>query len=292
MTRGKEDRILLVTKAIQEHIPHKPDMLLILGSGLGGLVESLREPVSIPYKNLPDFPITTVEGHEGQLVGGYLGNKYVIAMRGRFHYYEGYKMEELVFPIQAIRRLGAETLIVTNAAGIVNRDYKPGELMLIEDHINMTGRNPLRGPNDDEFGPRFPDMTEAYDRELRMLAKKCAVEQGILLHAGIYVGTPGPSYETPAEIRMIRYLGGDAVGMSTVPEVIVANHCGMRVLGISCLTNYGAGMREERLNHEDSMAVSAKSGTNFTRLLLAIVEKSEKQKKEAKAKAKKAFQQQ
>jgi purine-nucleoside phosphorylase len=227
------------------------------------------------YAEIPNFPTTSVEGHEGKLVYGVLGGKRVLAMQGRFHYYEGWSFEQLTFPLRVYSLLGIETLVVTNSAGGINPDYRPGHLMLIRDHINLMGSNPLRGPNLEEFGTRFPDMSEAYDRGLRRLALECAEEMSFHLHIGVYSGMPGPSYETPAEIRMLRRLGADAVGMSTVPEVIVANHCGMRVLGISCITNMAAGMTEEKLSHDEVEENASKARGRFISLVQAILDRME-----------------
>ena len=220
---------------------------------------------------MPNFPISTVEGHEGRLVIGTLQGKTVVAMQGRFHYYEGYKMEEVTFPIRVMKLLGVKTLIVTNAAGAVNTSFKPGDLMIITDHINLSGNNPLIGKNLDLFGPRFPDMSNAYNKELRKIAKNVANSINIDIKEGVYAMMSGPTYETPAEIKMIRTLGGDAVGMSTVPEVIVANHCGMKVVGISCITNMAAGILEQPLNHEEVIETSNQVKNNFIKLMETLV---------------------
>ena len=220
---------------------------------------------------MPNFPISTVEGHEGRLVIGTLQGKTVVAMQGRFHYYEGYKMEEVTFPIRVMKLLGVKTLIVTNAAGAVNTSFKPGDLMIITDHINLSGNNPLIGKNLDLFGPRFPDMSNAYNKELRKIAKNVANSINIDIKEGVYAMMSGPTYETPAEIKMIRILGGDAVGMSTVPEVIVANHCGIKVVGISCLTNMAAGILEQPLNHEEVIETSNKVKNNFITLMKTLI---------------------
>ncbi len=218
----------------------QPLIGIILGSGLSALADAVEDPVSIDYQDIPHFPVSTILGHKGRLVLGMLQGLPVAVMQGRVHYYEGYSMQQVTLPVRVLRHLGVETLVVTNAAGGLNKAFSSGDLMLITDHINlvgMTGANPLRGPNDDELGPRFPDMSKAYDRDLRRLALAVASEAGLPLHQGVYVGLTGPTYETPADIRFLRLIGADAVGMSTVPEVIVARHGGMRVLGVSGISN-------------------------------------------------------
>ena len=247
---------------IQSKLKVTPEIGLILGSGLGILAEEIEDAVAIPYSEIPNFPVSTVHGHAGQLVIGQLSGKTVIAMQGRFHHYEGYTMDKVTFPVRVMKLLGVEKLIVTNAAGGVNKDFTPGDLMLITDHINMMG-NPLIGANDERFGPRFPDMSTAYDKEFQQLARTVAADLNIKIQEGVYLGLTGPTYETPAEIRMIRALGGDAVGMSTVPEVIVANHSSMRVLGISCITNMAAGILDQPLNHEEVIETTEKVKNTF-----------------------------
>jgi len=251
----------------------RPQVGLILGSGLGGLAEEIEDATILPYGDIPHFPQSTVPGHKGRLVIGRLAGAPVVAMQGRFHYYEGYSMEQVVRPVRVMAQLGVKTLIVTNAAGGVNESFSPGDLMLIVDHINLFGTNPLIGPNEEAFGPRFPDMTEAYDKRLRALALQAAEELGIRLQQGVYMGLSGPTYETPAEIRAFRVLGADAVGMSTVPEVIAARHLGLRVLGLSCVTNMAAGILPEPLSHEDVVRVSAEVGPKFSALIKAILAK-------------------
>lgn len=250
---------------IKERIKDTPEIGLILGSGLGVLGEEIEEATIIPYGDIPSFPTSTVQGHAGQLVIGKLSGRTVVAMQGRFHYYEGYTMEKVTFPVRVMKLLGIEKIIVTNAAGGVNENFTPGNLMLITDHINFMGNHPLFGANDDRFGPRFPDMSQAYDREFQAYAKKTAEEIGIELKEGVYMGFSGPTYETPAEVRMARILGGDAVGMSTVPEVIVANHSNIRVLGISCITNMAAGILDQPLNHEEVIETTEKVKSEFLR---------------------------
>jgi purine-nucleoside phosphorylase len=248
-----------------------PKIGLILGSGLGVLADEIENPVKIPYNKIPDFPISTVEGHAGQLVFGLLSGVEVVAMQGRFHFYEGYSMDKVTFPVRVMKELGVEMLIVTNAAGGVNESFSAGDLMIITDHINNMGTNPLIGPNDSKLGVRFPDMSEAYSKELRAAAKEIASRLNIKVQEGVYLGNPGPVYETPAEIRMARVLGGDAVGMSTVPEVIVARHSGMKVLGISCISNMAAGILDQPLTHDEVIETTERVKADFLRYLKEIV---------------------
>ena len=215
----------------------RPHIGVVLGTGLGGLAEKIKSAAVIPYKYIPNFPISTVESHEGRLIFGSLGDKVVVAMQGRFHLYEGYKPREITFPVRVMAAMGVKTLLISNAAGGLDLSYQAGDLMLISDHINLTGQNPLRGANLDEWGPRFPDMTAPYSRELINLARKAADDLDIKIHVGVYVGVTGPSMETAAETRFLRIIGADAVGMSTIPEVIVAVHAGLKVLGLSVITN-------------------------------------------------------
>lgn len=261
-----------VQQLIESRTQVKPTIGLILGSGLGVLADEIRDAVNIPYEEIPHFPVSTVEGHQGQLVIGQLNGKNVVAMQGRFHFYEGYSLEQVTFPIRVMKAMGVQTLIITNASGGINMDYEPGDLMIIKDHLNLTGRNPLIGPNQDAFGVRFPDMSTAYDPEYQELAHKVARENGIDVQEGVYVGLTGPTYETPAEIRMLRILGADAVGMSTVPEVIVACHGGIRVLGISCISNMAAGILPQPLSHSEVMETAEKVKTTFLRLMRGIIE--------------------
>ncbi|MEX2462099.1 MAG: purine-nucleoside phosphorylase [Paenibacillaceae bacterium] len=249
----------------------KPELGLILGSGLGVLAELIEEAVVLPYSNIPHFPVSTVFGHAGELVLGKVGGKNVVLMKGRFHMYEGYSAEEVTFPVRVMKALGIQTLIVTNAAGGVNKSYEVGDLMVISDHINMTSRSPLIGPNDENLGVRFPDMSEAYSRKLRKLAHEVAAKQALKLQEGVYIGLLGPSFETPAEIRMVRLLGADTVGMSTVSEVTVARHCGIEVLGFSCVTNMAAGILDQPLSHEEVMETGERVKPKFLQLLLAII---------------------
>lgn len=256
---------------INEKIHTAPEIGLILGSGLGVLAEEIEQKTIIPYETIPHFPVSTVEGHAGNLVIGMLEGKQVAAMQGRFHYYEGYSLDEVTLPVRVMKEIGVKTLIITNAAGGINEHFSPGDLMLICDHINLTGTNPLIGQNDEALCVRFPDMSHAYSDRLRTLAKQVAEKLNMPLQEGVYVGNSGPSYETPAEIRMMRFLGGDAVGMSTVPEVIVARHAGLEVLGISCISNMAAGILDEPLSHEEVIETTEKVKEKFTRLLKNII---------------------
>lgn len=255
---------------IQSRTNIKPEIGIILGSGLGTMANEI-EGIKIPYSEIPNFCTSTIEGHAGQLVIGYLEGKKVIAMQGRFHFYEGYSMKDVVMPIHVMKKLGIEKLIVTNAAGGVNESFKPGDLMLIKDHINFMGSNPLMGKNLNEFGARFPDMSEAYKKYLIEIAKKKANELGIDIKEGVYVACTGPSYETPAEIRMFRSWGIDVVGMSTAPEVIVANHAGIHVLGLSCVTNMAAGILNQPLCHEEVIETSRRIKKDFVALVKGII---------------------
>ncbi|MBT2693322.1 purine-nucleoside phosphorylase [Bacillus sp. ISL-55] len=256
---------------INDKLKEQPKIGLILGSGLGVLAEDIENQVKIPYNEIPGFPVSTVEGHAGQLVCGQLSGVEVIVMQGRFHYYEGYSMDKVTFPVRVMKELGIAKLIVTNAAGGVNESFEPGDLMIITDHINNMGTNPLIGPNDSRFGVRFPDMSEAYSKNLRGIAKEVADKNKLTIKEGVYVGNPGPVYETPAEVRMIRTMGGDAVGMSTVPEVIVARHSGLEVLGISCISNMAAGILDQPLSHDEVIETTEKVKSSFLLLVNEIV---------------------
>lgn len=256
---------------ILEQIDFKAEIGLILGSGLGVLAEEIEDPVYINYEDLSNFPVSTVEGHTGRFVIGELSGKKVIAMQGRFHYYEGYSVQEISLPIRVMKEIGIKKIILTNAAGGVNKNFSAGEFMLISDHINLIGDNPLRGENLDEYGPRFPDMTEAYSKELIKTAEKSAAENGILIRKGIYAAMAGPTYETPAEIQFLDTIGADAVGMSTVPEVIAARHMGLKVLGISCITNMAAGILPQPLSHEEVVETAERVRPQFIRLMKDIV---------------------
>ena len=244
---------------------------LVLGSGLGDLAEEIKNPVIINYKDIPHFPVSTVAGHAGRLVIGELEGRNVLCMQGRFHFYEGYEMDQVVFPIQVMKMLGVQRLILTNAAGCVNKAWKPGTLMLINDHIKLAPQSPMRGRNEEELGLRFFDMSRAYDPELIKVAKAQAEKLGIPVTEGVYMFFSGPNFETPAEIRAARVLGADAVGMSTVPEVIAAAHCGLRTLGISCMTNMAAGILDQPLGHTEVLETGLRVKGQFSALIRAIV---------------------
>lgn len=265
------DRIKEAVAYIRSRCPLVPEIALVLGSGLSGYVEEIAGAEIIPQSEIPHFPRVDVEGHLGWLVLGNCDDVPVAVLAGRPHYYQGYSMQEVVFPVRVLRWLGARRLIVTNAAGAVNPKLVPGTLMLIEDHINLMGGNPLVGENIAELGPRFPDMSRAYSPRLMHIAEAAARELGFELARGVYAAVVGPSYETPAEIRMLRQLGADAVGMSTVPEVIAANHMGMEVLGISCITNLAAGLAPGRLEHSEVLEATARVRDRFISLLRLVV---------------------
>lgn len=256
---------------LMERIPFHPQVGLVLGSGLGELAERLEGPVMIDYRDIPGFVPSTAPGHKGRLVFGRLAGRQVVCMQGRLHLYEGHALKDIVYPIRVLQALGIQTLLLTNAAGGIRIGFHPGDLMLIADHINFTGQNPLIGPNDQTIGPRFPDMTYTYTPRLRLLAKEVAQELGISLEEGVYLGLTGPSFETPAEIRMFRGWGADAVGMSTVSEVIEAAYLGLPVLAISLITNYAAGMIDEPLSGQEIDAIAQKRSQDLGRLLCAII---------------------
>lgn len=258
---------------LKEKIGVTPKIGIVLGSGLGGLGEKIENAVFADYKDLDGFPVSTAPGHKGRFVAGKLAGKDVICMQGRLHFYEGHEMADILLPVRTLRCLGVETLVLTNAAGGVNTSFSVGDIMLIEDHINFMGKNPLVGQNDDRFGCRFPDMSFAYAPELRALAEESAAETGIDIRKGVYLACSGPSYETPAEIRAFRVLGADAVGMSTVPEVIAANHCGMRVLAFSLISNMAAGILKQPLTEEEVLEAGRKKGAEMQRLICRIIEK-------------------
>jgi purine-nucleoside phosphorylase len=249
-----------------------PAIGVILGSGLGDFGATLQQPAIIPYGQIPHFPVSSVAGHSGKLLLGCIGDIPLAVLSGRVHYYEGYAMEQVVFSTRVLGRLGVKTIIITNASGGINRSFKPGDLMVITDHINLLGSNPLQGPNLDELGVRFPDMSEAYNKELRSLAHRAAESLGFKVQQGVYLAVSGPSYETPAEIEMFHRCGADAVGMSTVPEVIAANHMGMRVLGISCITNMAAGVLPQKLHHAEVLETTARVQRTFAGLLKRIIQ--------------------
>jgi purine-nucleoside phosphorylase len=251
----------------------KPLLGLILGSGLGSYADTLQNKQEFPFEKLPHFPKPTVVGHSGKLIIGETGGVAVAALQGRIHFYEGYSLQEVTYPTRILGILGIRKLIITNAAGGINMKFRPGDLMVITDHLNLMGTNPLIGPNPDELGDRFPDMSDAYDSNMRQITMRVAAQNGIPLQQGIYAGLSGPSYETPAEIRMLRILGADAVGMSTVPEVIVANHMRIPVLGLSCITNMAAGILPQKLTHQEVLVTTEKVREQFAILLSKIVPK-------------------
>lgn len=265
------NKLKKATEHIQSIIREKPYIAIVLGSGLGNLSDAITDKIEIPYDEIPNFPSTTVAGHDGRLIFGVLGGRNVVAMKGRFHYYEGWSMNEVVLPLRTFKLLGVDNLILTNAAGGVNNQFKPGDLMLIKDHLGFFAENPLRGANIEEFGTRFPDMSQIYDKELLDISTDCALKLKIDIRRGIYAYTKGPSFETPAEIRVFRAFGADAVGMSTVPEAIAARHMNMRVLGISCITNMAAGVLNQPLNHEEVIETGKRVSDKFSRLVTEIV---------------------
>ncbi len=250
----------------------KPETGIVLGSGLGDFAKDF-EAVSVAYSEIPLFETSKIEGHAGKLIFAEIQNKKTVIMQGRYHFYEGHPIQRIVYPIKIMKKLGVETLILTNAAGAINKKFEPADLMLITDHINFMGTNPLIGENDESLGPRFPDMSEIYKKELIKLAENCAKELGIKLKKGVYAACTGPSYETAAEIRMLRTFGADAVGMSTVPEAIIANYCAMNVLGISCISNTTAGVKKTPLSHQEVIETALIAKNKFQSLLLKILEK-------------------
>lgn len=256
---------------LRARLPARPDLALVLGSGLGGLADRIEDPVYIPYGQIPHFPVSTAPGHAGRFVFGRLSGRMVLCMQGRFHYYEGHDMVAIALPVRVLKALGCRALVLTNAAGGVNWDFSVGDFMLITDHINFMGANPLRGENDDAIGPRFCDMTHVYTPEFQQTARQVAAQQGITLREGVYLGYMGPSFETPAEIRAFRTLGADAVGMSTVPEAIAASHCGLPVLGVSLITNMAAGMAGKRLSGDEVIEIANQRGPVFQDFIRTVV---------------------
>lgn len=257
---------------LEEKITKTPELGIILGSGLGKLADYVQDKVEILYKEIPHFPTSTVQGHSGKLVIGNLANKYVMVFQGRFHYYEGYEMHEVTYPVRLMQFMGVKGLVVTNAAGGINGSFEPGDLVIISDHINLMGSNPLRGSNISNLGPRFPDLSEAYSPNWRNTALEIMKSQGLKTQQGVYASVSGPSYETPAEIRYLRTIGADLVGMSTTPEVIVANHNQMDVLGISCVTNMAAGILPHKLNHAEVIATADKVEQKFIEFMRSLIE--------------------
>ncbi|HVF57161.1 MAG TPA: purine-nucleoside phosphorylase [Pyrinomonadaceae bacterium] len=258
---------------IRSRVREELRIALVLGSGLGAFADELEDAEAIPYEEIPGFARSTVEGHAGRLVAGKIEGVHVAAMQGRFHFYEGYSLDEVTFPIRVLGSLGVRSLVLTNAAGGLNNAFAQGCLIVISDHLNLMGANPLRGANDARFGPRFPDMTAVYDHEYQETAIREAHAFGLELRRGIYAALSGPSYETPAEIRMLRLIGADAVGMSTVPEAIVARHMGIRVLGLSCITNMAAGVSDQPINHEEVIETGERVRETFAELLRRVIPK-------------------
>ncbi|MBU0519741.1 purine-nucleoside phosphorylase [bacterium] len=258
---------------IRKHTDAAPQIGIILGTGLGGLAKEIDVQTSLDYNEIPHFPVSTVETHAGKLLFGQLGGKSIVAMQGRFHFYEGYSMKQITYPVRVMKALGVETLLISNACGGMNPFYRPGELMIMDDHINLIGDNPLIGVNDDDLGPRFPDMSEPYNRELISLAEQIALEKGIKTQRGVYVAVAGPNLETRAEYRFLRAIGADVVGMSTIPECVAANHAGMRVLGISVITDecYPDALKPAKI--EDIIATAGKAEPNLTYIMKTVVER-------------------
>lgn len=267
-----EKKIQTAAEYIRRRVPFQPKLALVLGSGWNMIVEDMQSPVRIPYREVPGMVASTVVGHAGEWVFGKIGGREICVMSGRIHYYEGHDLKDVTLPVRIMKALGVEVLVLTNAAGAVNVGFQPGDMMALTDHINMTGTNPLIGPNDDALGVRFPDMSKAYDPELREIAKSVAREQKLTLREGVYMWLTGPTYETPAEIRMARALGADAVGMSTVPEVIVARHGGMRVLALSCMTNMAAGVLDQPLTHKEVLDTMDRVRVPYRAFIARLIE--------------------
>jgi purine-nucleoside phosphorylase len=267
------DNIVATVEFIKSKTTSRPTVGVILGSGLGGLIDALKIDTEIHYKDIPHFPVSTVQGHAGNMAFGTLGGKEVVMMAGRFHYYEGYDMEEVTFPVRVMKLLGVETLFLSNAAGGMNPEYNVGDIMLINDHINLFPEHPLRGPNEERFGTRFPDMSEPYSHKLISLAQNISAEQKLKVHTGVYIGLQGPTFETPAEYKWLRIIGGDAVGMSTVPENIVAKHCGMNVFAASIITDLGIIGIVHKISHEEVLAAANAAAPKLATLVSAIIEK-------------------
>ncbi|MEE4287666.1 MAG: purine-nucleoside phosphorylase [Mariniphaga sp.] len=266
------EKIKATASYIEDRIKARPETGIILGTGLGGLVKEIEIIDSIPYTEIPDFPVSTVEGHAGRLIYGKLGNKEVLAMQGRFHYYEGYSMQEVTFPVRVMKYAGVKQLFVSNASGGLNPEWHVGDIVIITDHINFFPEHPLHGKNENELGPRFPDMSKVYDERLRNKAKLIALENNISVKEGIYIGVQGPTFETPAEYKMFRIFGADVVGMSTVPEVIVARHSGLKVFGISIITDSGVPGEIVEISHEEVQEVAMKAEPKMTLILKKLIE--------------------
>jgi purine-nucleoside phosphorylase len=266
------EKIKSTANYISEKTHTKAETGIVLGTGLGGLINEIEIFDTIPYRDIPNFPVSTVDGHAGKLIFGKLGNKEIIAMQGRFHYYEGYNMKEVTFPVRVMRELGVSFLFVSNASGGLNPGYQVGDIMIIKDHINFFPEHPLQGKNFNELGPRFPDMSHVYNLQLREKAKQIANDHHITVKEGVYVGVSGPTFETPAEYLMFRLLGGDAVGMSTVPEVIVAHHSGMKVFGVSIITDSGVPGHIVEISHEEVQQVAKASEPHMTLIIRKLIE--------------------
>ena len=265
------DKIIEASNYIKKNIGNfKPDIGIVLGSGLGALPDDY-DCIKITYSDIPNFQKPSIEGHKGQLCFCEAEGKKLVMMQGRYHFYEGYSMEQITFPIKVLKLLGIKTLILTNAAGAVNKKTSVGDIMLITDHINLMGSNPLIGKNIDEFGVRFPDMSEIYKIELRNKVKKASQMAGVEIKEGVYLAMPGPSYETPAEVKMANIIGADVIGMSTAPEAVVANHCGMDIIGLSCITNYAAGVSDKKLSHDEVIETANKVKLKFKTLIKAVI---------------------
>lgn len=264
------EKIIETANYLKSRMHTQPETAIILGTGLGSLANEITDKYEVMYQDIPNFPISTVEGHSGKLIFGKLGNKDIMAMQGRFHFYEGYSMKEVTFPVRVMRELGIKTLFVSNAAGGMNPEFEIGDLMIITDHINFFPEHPLRGKNI-EYGPRFPDMSEAYNRTLIQKANQIAAAKGIKVQHGVYIGTQGPTYETPSEYKMFRILGADAVGMSTVPEVIVANHCGIQVFGISVITDLGVEGKIVEVTHEEVQKAADEAQPYMTTIMRELI---------------------
>ncbi len=266
-----QQQIRAAADYILSRISYRPTIGMVLGSGLGDFADTLEDAVRIPYAEIPNFPVPTAPGHVGALVFGKKQGKEVVVLQGRIHFYEGLSQQKITLPIRVLAALGIKTLVLTNAAGGVNLDFAPGTLMMISDHINYSGANPLIGPNLDDFGPRFPDVTDLYTKTLREAVKAAAKDAGIEVREGVYMMFSGPNYETPAEVRMAKIVGADAVGMSTVPEALVAGHCGMEVIGISCITNIAAGLSDQKLDHSEVLEIANRVHDIFQSLLDVIL---------------------
>lgn len=266
------EKIKATANYIKERINATPEVGIILGTGLGGLVKEIDIKESIPYSEIPNFPVSTVDGHAGRLIYGTLGNREVLAMQGRFHFYEGYSMKEVTFPVRVLKYVGITHLFVSNASGGLNPDWHVGEIVIINDHINFFPEHPLRGKNESELGPRFPDMSKCYDERLRNKAKLIALENNIIVKEGVYVGVSGPTFETPSEYKMFRLLGGDLVGMSTVPEVIVARHMDLKVFGISIVTDSGVPGEIVEISHEEVQEVAMKAEPKMTLIMKNLIQ--------------------